>query len=242
MADKQPTTNQQLISDKQLIANKPFKRLGFIGRFRPLHNGAVLALETLCSKAEHVIIGIGSTNKYNVRNPFYANEVEDMINLVLQPKYTNYEIVKIPDFAQEEGCEDGHRWVQEIRSVYKDLDAFISGNQWTNKLLEPHYKIIHPSEIIPKEQWIYCKGSMVRMAMARDENWQQLVRPQVANYLKTNHLVERFQREFGLETIATLSQDHKYDRPEGLDEELQHPKEKSRAPTTTYGGNITTPK
>jgi len=208
------------------MADKQFKRLGFIGRFKPLHIGASLALETLCSQAEHVIIGIGSTNKYNLRNPFTPNEVEDMINLVLSPKYNNYEIVKIPDFAQEECFADGQRWAQEIKKVYQDLDAFISGNPWTNKLLEPYYQIIHPANIILPDQWVYCKGSMVRMALARNEPWEKLVRPEVAEYLKTNGLVARFQREFGLETIATLSQNSHYANPEDLADEAQHPQEK----------------
>ena len=41
--------------------------IGLIGRFKPLHLGASVLLESACEKAEKVIIGIGSSNKYNIR-------------------------------------------------------------------------------------------------------------------------------------------------------------------------------
>ena len=203
-------------------------RVGVIGRFRPLHLGATVMLESLCEQSEHVIIGIGSTNKYNLRNPFTPQEVEDMLHLVLSPKYNNYEIVRIPDFAHEDGFADGQRWVQEVRNMYQNLDAFVSGNPWTEKLLQPHYQIIHPAELIPKENWVYCKGSIVRMAMAKNEDWERLVRPEVATYMKERKLDERFKREFGLETIATLAGNIDYEKPEDLDAEYKHTRENDK--------------
>lgn len=53
---------------------KKFRKLGAIGRFKPLHLGAAAMLEALCENAEEVVIGIGSSNKYNLRNPFTAEE------------------------------------------------------------------------------------------------------------------------------------------------------------------------
>ena len=47
-------------------------RVGFIGRFKPLHKAAAIVLEEICKRSDHVIIGIGSANKYNYRNPFTA--------------------------------------------------------------------------------------------------------------------------------------------------------------------------
>lgn len=61
---------------------KTLGAVGFIGRFKPLHNGAALALETLCEQADKVKIGIGSVNKYNLRNPFTAEESQEMIGCV----------------------------------------------------------------------------------------------------------------------------------------------------------------
>lgn len=211
------------------MRNKRYQRLGVIGRFRPLHIGASTMLECICEQAEEAIIGIGSSNKYNLRNPFTPEEVEEMIHVVLSPRYNDYAIVKIPDFAHEEGYADGQRWVEEMVKVYGPLDAFVSGNPWTSKLLEPHYLIVHPREMIPKERGVYCKGSIVRMTMARNENWQGLMKPEVAEYLVKEGLVDRFKREFGLETIATLAHRSDYEHQESLEEEKKHPQEKSEA-------------
>lgn len=205
---------------------KRLGKAGVIGRFRPLHLGASTMLECICEQAESVIIGIGSANKYNLRNPFAPEEVAEMINLVLSPRYNNYRIIKVPDFAQEEGYSDGQRWVEEIQKLYDKLDYFVSGNPWTTRLLEPHYKIIHPASLISPERQIYCKGSIVRMAMARNEQWELLVKPEVAEYLVKNGLVERFQREFGLQTIATLARNLDYEQQESLEEEKSHPRER----------------
>lgn len=206
--------------------NKPLGRAGVIGRFRPLHVGATIMLEHVCEQAEHAIIGIGSSNKYNLRNPFTPAEVKDMINLALKPRYNNYEIVEIPDFAQKEGYSNGQRWTEEMVRVYGQLDCFVSGNPWTRKLLEPHYKVVHPGDIIPKEKWYFCKGSIVRMMMARHEDWQSLVRPEVAEYMVSHGLVDRFRQKFGLQTIATLAHHQDYEQPEQLEAEAAHTREK----------------
>jgi hypothetical protein len=155
--------------------------------------------------------------------------VEEMINLVLSPKYNNYSVVKIPDFAHEDGFADGQRWVDEVKKLYGELNYFVSGNPWTNKLLESHYNIIHPASLVPKEQQLYCKGSIVRMALARNEEWEKLMKPEVAEYLMKKGLVERFRREFGLQTIATLTNHPDYEHQESIVEEREHPREKSDA-------------
>lgn len=45
---------------------------------------------------------------------------------------------------------------------------------------------------------------MVRLAMARGGDWRALIPPAVADYLESHALVERFVREFGLETLSLM--------------------------------------
>ncbi|MFH0701538.1 MAG: adenylyltransferase/cytidyltransferase family protein [Candidatus Woesearchaeota archaeon] len=211
-----------------MAENKLLGRVGIVGRFKPLHLGACVMLEAACDQAQEVIIGIGSAGseyKYNLRNPFTPSEVKEMINLVLAPKYSNYKIIEVPDFAHQDGCADGQRWVEEVIRLYGKLDHFISGNEWTNKLLQSHYYIIHPVSIITEDKRVYCKGSIVRMALARNEDWQSLVRPEVAAYMISNGLDARFKREFGLETIATLENKVDFEAPETLEAEAAHARE-----------------
>jgi nicotinamide mononucleotide adenylyltransferase len=178
-------------------------RTGFIGRFKPLHLGAALALETLCQQSDHVIIGIGSSNKYNARSPFTAEESEDMINAVLA-EYSNYEIVKIPDFAQEAKYSDGNKWKSYMIQEFGTLDHFVSGNTYVSDLLSTHYDVIHPASLIPPDEQIPIRATEVRIKMAQNTVWQSLVPEIVVDYLENNNLVERFRNEFGLETLTHL--------------------------------------
>ncbi len=204
---------------------KKFHKLGVIGRFKPLHNGGALLLETVCENAEHVIIGIGSPNKYNMRNPFTAEETKEMLEAYLSPRFRNYEIVFVKDYAQIPEYSDGKKWKEEAVKTFGSLDAFVTGNEWTAELLKQDYKIIHPAELIPEDKWIMLRATMVRVEMAKGMPWERLVPETVAKYIKEKELDERFKKEFGLETLAQLA-DNDYTQPEDTWAERLHTFEK----------------
>ena len=201
---------------------KKFHKLGVIGRFKPLHNGGALLLETVCEQAEHVIIGIGSPNKYNMRNPFTAEETKEILEAYLSPRFKNYEIVFVQDYAHIPEYSDGKKWKEETVKRFGSLDAFVTGNDWTAELLKQDYKILHPAELIPEEKWIMLRATMVRVEMAKGGNWQELVPEAVARYIKENKLDERFRKEFGLQTIAKLADCKDYTQPEDAWAERLH--------------------
>ena len=185
-------------------------RTGFVGRFKPLHEGSARALDELCARSDHAIIGIGSAGteyKYNARNPFTPLEVRGMIDAYLAPRHSNYSIIEIPDFAHLPGNEDGHAWAAYAREAYGPLDTFVTGNPFVERLLTPAYQIIHPSLVVPRERWIRLCATQVRLEMARGDRWEPLVPPEVAAYIKERGLDERFRREFGLATLGTLIAD-----------------------------------
>src|SRR3989338_1300218 len=120
---------------------KKLGRVGLVGRFKPLHNGAKVMLESLCEQAKEVLIGIGSSNKYNARNPFTADESEDMVNAVLKKNYSNYSIMHIPDFGHEKEYSDGKKWAGYVAEHFGALDYFISGNEFVSELMKDKYAI-----------------------------------------------------------------------------------------------------
>ena len=85
-------------------------RVGVIGRFKPLHNGGALMLDAICENADHVVIGLGSSNKYNLRNPFTGDESAGMIEAYLSPRFSNYELIHVPDFGHIQEFSDGKKW------------------------------------------------------------------------------------------------------------------------------------
>lgn len=166
-----------------------------VARWRPVHLGHAPVLRALCDRAEHALIGIGSANRYDLRNPFTLEETIEMIRLVLDERQ-NYSLIPVPDL------DDGPRWRRMIVEQFGPLDLFVSDNPYVASLLAATYRLVKPVELVPAEEQIAIDGTLVRREMARGDGWRELVPPAVAAYITTHHLDERFRREFGLQTLA----------------------------------------
>lgn len=166
------------------------KRTGLVCRWKPLHLGHEALLETLCERSEKVLVGIGSANRRNARNPFSAEETARMIELVLRPRFENFELVFVPDL------DDGPRWAKLVSELFGPLDLFVTANEWVRELMIPYYAVAHPATLVPRERHVFVDGTMVREAILRGADWRALVSPSIADHLEREGLVERFRREF----------------------------------------------
>lgn len=172
-----------------------FKKIGMIARWRPVHLGHEAILRALCRSGEEMLIGIGSSNRYNYRNPFTLAETTHMLELVLS-EFDNRRIIPVPDL------DDGPRWRVMVKEIFGALDLFVTENPYVANLLKDDYRIMRPIELIPLRERVPVDGSGVRRAMARGEEWETLVPPVIAEYIRSNQLDVRFRREFGLQTLA----------------------------------------
>lgn len=170
-------------------------RLAMIARWKPVHAGHAAVLEELAERADHVVIGIGSANRYNARNPFTAAETAEMLRIVLAGR-DHCEIVEVPDL------DDGPRWRVMVRDMLGPLDLFVTANGYVRGLLLGDYPILHPVHLVAPERRVRVDGAMVRAAMARGGAWEHLVPPAVAAFLEARELVARFRAEFGAQTLA----------------------------------------
>jgi nicotinamide-nucleotide adenylyltransferase len=167
-----------------------------IARWKPVHIGHAAVLEGLVASAESVVIGIGSSNRYNAKNPFTAAETADMLREALRG-HSNYTVIEVPDL------DDGPRWRVMVREMLGHLDLFVTANGYVRGLLMDDYKVVHPVSFVPPERRVRVSGTMVRAAMAEGgDAWRELVPPGVAELLVARGLVDRFRREFGEETRA----------------------------------------
>ena len=174
---------------------KHFNRIGMVARWKPVHLGHLPVLHALCEQAEHALIGIGSANRYNARNPFTLDETTEMLTLALAG-YDNYTLIPVPDL------DNGPRWRLMILDLFGPLDAFVTANPYVAHLLIEDYPLIKPVALVAEAHRIAVDGAMVRRAMAKGDDWQTLVPPEIAHYIQERQLDERFRREFGLETLA----------------------------------------
>ncbi len=172
-----------------------FTRLGMVARWKPVHRGHLPVLRALCQQSDHALIGVGSSNRYNLRNPFTLAETTDMLRLALEG-FDNYTLLPIPDL------DDGPRWRAMILELFGTLDAFVTDNPYVFHLLETDYRLIRPVNLVPLNERIPIDGTQVRHVMACGDGWRELVPEPVAGYIAKNRLDERFRREFGLEALA----------------------------------------
>ena len=177
---------------------KKYSRIGMIARWKPVHLGHAAILRALCESGEAAFIGIGSSNRYNARNPFTFDETRDMIQLALA-EFSNYQIIPVPDL------DDGPRWRVMVKDLFGELDVFATANPYVASLLRDDYRVIPPVELIPLRERVPAEGSDVRRAMARGDDWESLVPNVIAEYIKSNRLDQRFREEFGLETLAMMT-------------------------------------
>ena len=172
-----------------------FERIGMVGRWKPVHYGHAAVLRALCDRADHALIGIGSSNRYDARNPFTLDETIDMIRLAL-PDRENCTLIPVPDL------NDGPRWRVMVIELFGPLDVFATDNPYVASLLATDYRVVRPVELVPTEARIPLDATMVRREMARGDGWRKMVPTEIAEYIVTRRLDERFRREFGLQTLA----------------------------------------
>jgi nicotinamide-nucleotide adenylyltransferase len=181
--------------DRGILGLVRFRNIAMIARWKPVHLGHSAVLDALLAHGDHVTIGIGSSNRYNAKNPFSAEETRQMLELALgsRPGAT---IVEVPDL------DDGPRWRLMVTAMLGPLDAYVTANGYVRSLLLHDYEVIHPVHLVPPERRVRVDGTMVRLAMARGgDEWRALVPAEIAGFLESGGLVERFRREFGEETL-----------------------------------------
>lgn len=160
-----------------------------------MHIGHAPVLRALRDRAGSAVIGVGSSNRYDARNPFTCEETLDMLRLVLgeSPSCT---LVPVPDL------DDGPRWRAMVTDLFGPLDLFVTDSPYLAALMAGDYPVIRPVELVPEAARVPVEGAMVRGAMARGGAWEELVPPEVARYIRERGLDARFRGEFGLQTLA----------------------------------------
>lgn len=175
--------------------NPQLKRIAMIARWKPVHLGQAAVIRGLCAAAENIVLGIGSSNRYNARNPFSLAETEEMLTIALADQ-KNVSVIPVPDL------DDGPRWRVMVREMLGELDLFVTDNPYVANLLKEFYRIERPVAFVLPNERIRVNGTMVREAIARGEDWQSLVPPEIAAYITSHKLDERLRKEFGLQILA----------------------------------------
>jgi len=213
----------------ELPNDKIFDNVVAIMRANPLHMNHTLMLRRLCDQAVYAKINLGSSNKFNEKNPFKIEEREQMVKIALRD-YDNFDVLGLPDFGQDD------EWFQCLYKNNKPFSEVLSNNQSDLKIYERYqeapgydrFDIIYPTDILPQEDMLYVdgiwdkgkfiqarkpmytSGTFVRATIVNNWNWQDFLDKKVAEYIKKNGLDTRLKQMCkGLEgiTLAKLEED-----------------------------------
>jgi bifunctional NMN adenylyltransferase/nudix hydrolase len=103
-----------IITSKEFAMTKPFDFLVYIGRFQPFHNGHLAVIRDALTKADSVIVVIGSAHAArSPRNPFTASERKEMIRGSLFPTEKNrVHVVPVADHPY-----NYDKWLAEVQGA-----------------------------------------------------------------------------------------------------------------------------
>lgn len=140
-------------------------------RTQPPHIGHISMLEAACKSADEVIIGIGSANIINEKNPFYAIEREMMLRKSLEDKgLDNYRFVHMPDF------NDDRDWLNYVldNAGLDSRTKVVSGNSWVEGVFgEKGYKVISPLDLIGEPLIDISATRLREMIVTGDPEWEK---------------------------------------------------------------------
>ena len=139
-----------------------------IGRFQPFHLGHLDAVLFALSRVENLWIGIGSSNKHNEKkNPFTADEREDMITSSIEPSIIDrIKIFNIPDVVNHE------KWTFEIDKIVPKYDIVFTNDEFTKTLFGKRGIDIITVTLKERERF---SGTNIRQLITDDKNWRDFV-------------------------------------------------------------------
>lgn len=173
-------------------------RIAMIARWKPVHLGHAAVLHALLDRADAVVVGVGSANRYDLDNPFTADETARMIDATLDGR-EGYSIVRVDDLG------DGPRWADMVSRLLGPLDYYVTANGYVRSLLVDRYTVVHPVALIDPSQRVRVDGTMVRRALAAGgDGWREMVPEAVSELMDREGWAARFEREFGDATRAAL--------------------------------------
>lgn len=150
----------------------------FIGRFQPLHLGHVKVINFAMARCDTLILGIGSAQySHTLENPFTAGERFEMLLSVFDKKVEAKKlfILPIPD------VHNHNLWVSHVESLLPAFDMVFASNPLTELLFSKKgYKV----EAVPVYDRERFSSSEVRRRIIYGENWEELVPPEVSEYIK----------------------------------------------------------
>lgn len=151
-----------------------------IGRFQPFHLGHLHCVQHLLSKLPEAILAIGSAQfSHTLHNPFTAGERITMIRFAMEEAEidaSRYYIIPIRDLRIHD------LWVPHLISQTPRFEVVFSNEPLTSRLFKETGFRVEPIPMLDRESY---SATEIRERVVRGANWDPLVQPTVAKYIKS---------------------------------------------------------
>lgn len=162
------------------------KKVVFVGRFQPFHDGHLEAIRWILKQAGEVTIVIGSMQEYGkLANPLDYKERREIVEMAVKGAgIKNFRIFGLPDFYNNAAWS---KKMLELAGLKAEETVLISLNDWARASAAD-------IGIEFADHPVFCdsvSGTQVRETMAAGFVWENLVPKSVAEYLKNSGGVQR---------------------------------------------------
>lgn len=140
-----------------------------IGRFQPFHLGHKFLIDESLKIADKIIIGIGSSNKSDEKNPWDSKTRKKMVSDFVNLEGLSSRVVKIILLHDN---PDDDVWFANLVKKTGPFDVTIGNNPWNNGIIERHG--IPAVEIGFKNRRLW-EGVKIRRLIKNRKKWEDRV-------------------------------------------------------------------
>lgn len=151
------------------MASYKYRKGLVIGRFQPFHLGHKYLIEKALEVSEKIIIGIGSSNKNDEKNPYPADvRVEFLKKFVKEEKLEKRvsKIIKLYDNP------DDDVWFENLIKKTGKFDVTVGNNPWNNGIIERHGIIAMTIGFYKRHR---LEGIKIRKLIEEEKKWEDRV-------------------------------------------------------------------
>lgn len=145
-------------------------RIGLvIGRFQPFHLGHKYLIENALEHSDKIIVGIGSPNVSDEKNPYDLKTREKFISEYIKNARIKDRVIKIVPILD---VPDDEEWYKLANAATGPVDVVIGDNDWVNDIYASHGVLVqkvgyHKREIL--------EGTKIRHQMKTKKPWKARV-------------------------------------------------------------------
>lgn len=140
-----------------------------IGRFQPFHLGHKFLIDESLKLCDYIILGIGSSNKSDDKNPYSADKRLKFLTKFIREEKIEDRVLKIVKLHDN---PDDDVWFENLLMQTGKFDVTIGNNPWNNGIIERHGI---PAVIIGFYKRKILEGIKIRRLMKNNKDWENRV-------------------------------------------------------------------